>query len=289
MKRKVLIDCHAGLRDALALAIARNSQDMEIAGVTECYSEVPLSSDLPVSALTRTLGIDAETAAGSTAPILPRPSGPQPRRSRDTLPADGYAWDLIYRKSLASDGLTILALGPLTNLAAALFRYEDLPRYISKVIIGAGSSTWGDVSAFAERSVYEDARACQAVLQSGIPVEMVGLNAAAQLSVKQDMLEQKLKTRNNKFSRELLAHYAGKAAGGEAILLSAAAAAVLADPAVAEMIHYHVVVETASSSMYGRTVVDWRLYEESPKETAVAVSMDAPRFRELLFDAIDTI
>lgn len=289
MKHEVLIDCHAGLRDALALTIARNSQDLKITGVTECYDEASVSSDLPVAALTRKLGIDADAAAGSTAPILRRPSGPQPRRRRDSAPAEGYAWDLMYKKALASKELTILTLGPLTNLAVALFRYEDLPQYISKVVIGAGSSTWGDVSAFAERSVYEDARACQAVLQSGIPVEMVGLNAAAQLSVKQDLLERKLKARGSEFSQQLLAHYAGKAVGGEAILLSAAAAAALADNSVAEMINYHVVVETSSSSMYGRTVVDWRLYEDGSRETAVAVTIDEPRFHELLFGAIDSL
>jgi inosine-uridine nucleoside N-ribohydrolase len=82
--------------------------------------------------------------------------------------------------------LTIVALGPLTNIALALRKSPALKQEVSEIIVMGGSTAGGNESAAAEFNFFVDPDAARIVFESGIPITMVGLNAT-----RQTMLERK--------------------------------------------------------------------------------------------------
>jgi|GEM_PF-2546500 len=285
MKTLFVIDCHADGRDALGLLLASRTPALEIAAVTSCYCEGADLDTASLERLCRSLSIDAEIGAGSAVPVVykrssedsaPFPTAP----ARTTSPKQSYAWDLLYRQAKANPkGISILAFGPLTNIAIAIFKYEDFAASINQIIIGGGSSAYGDVTPFAESHAYQDAYAWRAVAQSGIPVTMVGLNAAQSIEPCADEVEALLPSLSGNCWAYPLKRWREKGLG---LPLDLAAAAVAASPETATLEHFHVAIETVSTAMYGRTLVDWRFYLPDEKETLVATAMHKDNVLNLL-------
>ena len=285
MKTLFVIDCHADGRDALGLLLASRTPTLQIAAVTSCYCEGVAPDTGELEKLCRLLSIDTEIGEGSAVPIVYKRSSedstPFPTAPAKTAPPkQSYAWDLLYRQAKACpEGISILAFGPLTNIAIAILKYEDFAASINQIIIGGGSFTYGDVTPFAESHAYQDAYAWQAVAQSGIPVTMVGLNAAQSVKLCADEVAALLPALAENCWVYPLKRWQEKGLG---LPLDLAAAAVAASPEAATLEHFHVAIETVSTAMYGRTLVDWRFYLPDEKETQVATAMRKDKILALL-------
>lgn len=109
-------------------------------------------------------------------------------------PFAGDAVQLIAETSEDSDGLRVLTLGPLTNLADALTRHPDLADRLESVYaMGGALFVPGNVrfggppdNAVAEWNIYVDPAAAQAVIDSGLPVRLVSLDGTSQVPVTQE-------------------------------------------------------------------------------------------------------
>ena len=307
MKTSFVIDAHADGRDALGLLLA--SRKLDICAVTACYAEGADLDATPLQQLCRSLAISTEVADGSAVPLVYKRSSedanPFPlAASRTMRPAHGYAWDMIYRQAKSHpEGISILAFGPLTNIAIAIFKYQDLAAMVKEIIIAGGSFSYGDVTPFAESHAYQDVYAWQAVAQSGIPVTMVGLNAAQ--SVTPTVTEVETLQPWNMEVEPMVAAAVSFADEVETLLpagdwwtaplkiwrekglglpLDLAAAAVAASPETATTEQFHVAIETVSTAMYGRTLVDWRFYNPDVKETKVVTAICKNKIRSLLIE-----
>jgi len=103
---------------------------------------------------------------------------PAPKRAPETK----KAWDAIYEEAVRRNGeLQLIAVGPLTNIAMAIMKYRDLPKYVSKITIMGGASSYGNITPAAEFNVYADPEAADMVFSSGIPVHMCGLDITMRL------------------------------------------------------------------------------------------------------------
>lgn len=192
MPRKILFDTDPGVDDAMALLFALNSSELEVVGVTTVYGnaqveqttrnalcvlEVAGRTDIPVaSGAARPLvrayrgkrsHIHGEDALGNT--FLPPPS---------TRPLDIAAAEFIVRTALAQPGeITLVAVGPLTNLALAA-RLE--PRVVSAVrqviVMGGAAFVPGRVSPVPDVNVDNDPEAAAIVFSAGWPLVMAGLD-----------------------------------------------------------------------------------------------------------------
>ncbi|MBM2849306.1 MAG: uridine nucleosidase [Anaerolineales bacterium] len=192
MPHKILFDTDPGVDDALALLFALRSPELEVVGVTTVYGnaqveqttrnalcvlEVAGRTDIPVAAgaarpLVRAYRgkrshIHGEDALGNT--FLPPPS---------TRPLDIAAAEFIIRTALAHPGeITLVAVGPLTNLALAA-RLE--PRVVSAVrqviVMGGAAFVPGRVSPVPDVNVDNDPEAAAIVFSAGWPLVMVGLD-----------------------------------------------------------------------------------------------------------------
>ncbi|TMC89756.1 MAG: hypothetical protein E6J10_00765 [Chloroflexi bacterium] len=180
-KHLVLLDTDIGddIDDALALALALRSPEIELQGVTTVFGDTRLRARL-AQHLLRVFGRDdIPVAAGISTPLqvrhrasgVPQAAILDPCELYNTSPYSGP--ELIVQKALAYPGrLTLVCIGPLTNVATALLIEPLLFMTIRSVVMMGGSSgiPWPDWN------VRSDVKAAQIVLAAGIPVTLMGLN-----------------------------------------------------------------------------------------------------------------
>jgi purine nucleosidase len=191
----ILIDTDPGIDDAMALLFLRARPEVRITAITTIYGNADIQSTTRnANYLVKRFGIDAPVIAGSAKPLqIERLTSPTHVHGRDGLgdvlslpgfeqaPAAERAHEHIVRTARSMPGqLSILALGPLTNLALALQLDPDIAALVRQVVVMGGAFGWGgrsgNVSPVAEANIRNDPHAANAVLAASWPVTMVGLD-----------------------------------------------------------------------------------------------------------------
>jgi inosine-uridine nucleoside N-ribohydrolase len=194
-KHPVLIDTDIGddIDDTLALALALQSPEIELQGVTTVFGNTQQRAHLAAHLLTVFGHQDIPVAAGVETPLQPRhrPSG-VPQASilddRTELPALSTLSgpELIVQTALTHHSdLILLCIGPLTNVATALRLEPHLFLAIRRIILMGGTSTFP----FPEWNMRSDVRAAQIVLGAGIPVTMIGWNVTTRCQLQEKDVE----------------------------------------------------------------------------------------------------
>jgi inosine-uridine nucleoside N-ribohydrolase len=204
MQRKVIIDCDPGIDDALALTLALFDPKLEVVAVTAVAGIVPAErATLNVQAIVERLDPPRYPRLGSAtaAEDVPYTDG-RYLHGPDGLGGAGLAVSKLARQhpaeKLISDeiraapgDITIICLGPLTNIARALAREPDLANLISRIVIRGGSvKAIGDVTPCAESNIYADPAAARAVFKSPITKTLIPLDVTDQVVWTLDLLEQ---------------------------------------------------------------------------------------------------
>ena len=197
---KVIIDTDPGTDDAIALIAALNSPEFEVMALTT----VAGNASLP-DATRNALGLlaclrrsDIPVYVGADTPLIGQfqfaenyhgPGGmttplPEPETSPGPVPAEQYIRDAV-RDS--GDDLTIIALGPLTNVALAILGEPDIKDLIKEIfVMGGAVEVGGNVTPYAEFNIYDDPRAANIVFDSGIPITLVGLDVCKRVAFGRD-------------------------------------------------------------------------------------------------------
>lgn len=194
---KVIIDTDPGTDDALALIMALNSPELDILGLTTVEGNATLADTTRNAlAVLEYMGrTDIPVYAGESTPLVGKfehayhihgPAGltvslPEPRLE----PAAGGAVDFIVETALALDGeLTVIALGPLTNIARALMRDERVASAIRLVpVMGGQGADAGNVTPYAEFNIWDDPHAANVVFESSVPTTLIGLDVCRRTAV----------------------------------------------------------------------------------------------------------
>lgn len=193
-KYLVLLDTDIGddIDDALALALALRSPEIELIGVTTVFGDTRLRARLAKHVLQVFERDDVPVAAGISTPMLVRhrPSGvPQAAlltSGGEQSISHRSGPELIIEKALAHPGrLTLLCIGPLTNVATALLKEARLFMAIRNIVMMGGSSS----IPFPEWNVRSDARAAQIVLSAGIPITLLGWNITTRCQMRAEDVE----------------------------------------------------------------------------------------------------
>src|SRR3989475_2849313 len=194
---RVVIDTDPGVDDALALLLAMRSPELKIEAITPVAGNVPLELSLPnalrmVEIAGRT---DIPVAAGAKTPLLRRlvtaayahgENGlggtvfPEPKIKPIAEPAAKFISQIV-RKYPGE--VTLITIGPLTNIATALTADAELAGMIKSLVMMGGSLSGGNITPAAEFNVYVDPEAARIVFQSGIPITMVGLDVTRKTSL----------------------------------------------------------------------------------------------------------
>jgi purine nucleosidase len=181
-KLPVFVDTDIGddIDDALALALVLQSPELALEGVSTVFGDTYQRARLAAYLLQVYGRTDIPVSAGCQVPlqVRHRPSGLSQAAVLDddsvgVLLNSSSGPDLLIRTALAHPGqLTLLCLGPLTNVAAALLQEPRLGPSLQRILLMGGASRLS----LPDWNVRSDARAAQIVLTASVPVTMIGWN-----------------------------------------------------------------------------------------------------------------
>jgi purine nucleosidase len=299
MSTTIILDCDPGIDDALAIAFAAGHPGIELAGITSVAGNVGLAkttanalavasfvgaADVPVTAgcaapLLRP-ALDAERVHGESGlggAVLPPPSGKA---------EDGHAIDFIIERTAAAPGeITLVATGPLTNIALAVRREPRLPQWVRDFVIMGGSAGRGNVNHAAEFNIWADPEAAAVVFGAGWTVRMIGLDvtlrARATAAVQARMRE--FGVLGSELLLPALARYADSHdTTGEPPVHDVCAVVSVAEPSVFTYTPASVQVETTGRLTSGMTVTDFS--SSVIPNALVATDIDADRFWAMVLE-----
>jgi purine nucleosidase len=307
--RPIILDGDPGVDDAVAWLLALASPaEVQVLGVCSVHGNVPLALTSHnagvILALAGEAGRLVPHYAGADRPLvrelmtaaavhgdsgLPAADLPAPLREPEALHA---ALFMIGAVRAQPREVTLIATGPLTNVALAFRLAPDLPALVREVVWMGGSTAHGNRTPAAEFNALADPHAAHVVLSSGAPVRMVGLNLTMQSIATPDRLDalRALGNRAGAVCAEFLTYYAGHyraryGLNGGALHDPVAVAAVIR-PKLFTFRPMRVQVETQEGLNFGRTVCDLYGQPEPTDRVQVGMELDEPAFFALLLERV---
>jgi purine nucleosidase len=298
MTTTVVLDCDPGIDDALAIAFAAGHPEIELAGITTVAGNVELAKTTANAlAVASFAGVaDVPVTAGCAGPLLRQARAAGHVHGESGLggavlpapphgPRDGHAVDFIIERAAAAPGeVTLVATGPLTNVALAVRREPRLPGWVRDFVIMGGSAGRGNVNHAAEFNMWADPEAAAMVFAAGWTVRMIGLDvtlrARATASVQERM--RSLGALGSTLLLPALALYADShnTAAGEPPVHDVCAVVSVAEPSVFSYTPALVQVETTGALTSGMTVTDFSA--SASTNALVATDIDVDRFWDLV-------
>jgi inosine-uridine nucleoside N-ribohydrolase len=302
---EIVLDCDPGHDDAIALLLALASPELRLLGVTTVAGNQTLEKTTAnaIRVLDHLGRHDVPVHAGAPRPLVRelRPAaavhgdsgldGPElPPASRP--PADGHAIDWIADTALARPHpITLVATGPLTNLALLLARHPEVGPRLERIVLMGGSIGEGNVTPAAEFNIWADPEAAARVFASGVELTMAGLDVTHRaLMTAREARALRDAGRAGRLVAELFDFYSrfhAERYGWDGVPVhDAVAVAHVIDGELLVTERCAVAVDTGAELSRGRTYVDrWRTTSWSPN-CQVAIGIEAERFLELLVTRI---
>ncbi|MEJ2857063.1 MULTISPECIES: nucleoside hydrolase [unclassified Saccharothrix] len=304
----LIIDTDPGVDDALALAVAVASPEVELLGVTTVFGNVGLDKTTRNALRLMTLlgRDDIPVAVGAERPLV----HPQPHVSRahgadglsgfaDTLPEATAKTDPRDAVTLMKDLLeasdepvTIVPIGPLTNIALLLAAHPRLKERIARLVVMGGGIRGGNITAAAEFNLWCDPEAARRVLvEERVPTTLVTMDLTKRCAVSAEWLQRvgessEIGAKLVGLTPDYLAAYRRFLGWDGMAVHDAVAVAEAVRPGILATERFPVEVECAFGPGRGGLLVDERL--ETPKDIGVdiAVDTDLDALRGFLFERL---
>ena len=216
-----MIDCDVGVDDALALILAFHSPELDVKAVTGVNGNVPLKQVF--ENIQKILSLIQPKnkpliAKGADQPLKGKPIYAHSVHGQDGLGGakinrkKGKEWwqfyagpgdELITKMARQyPDEMTLIAIGPLTNLALAIQKDPEGMRKLKEIVIMGGAvRTGGNITSYAEFNIFSDSLAAKMVLGSKLSITLVPLDVTHQVSLTSQWMEERVTPINNSFSK----------------------------------------------------------------------------------------
>jgi purine nucleosidase len=319
--KKIIFDTDPGTDDAMALTLALNSPELDVRAITVVPGNVTAAQGLENALRMVSLAnrCDIPIAAGAQHPLFQRLITAEFWHGKNglaniELPASKCKADSRYGPDLiiqmvhaAPHEITLVPVGPLTNIALALERDPSIVPLVKEVILMGGGISGGNVNAAAEANIYNDPEAAQIVFQAGWPLTMVGLDVGDKTLLTQKYLGQIAQTHGpmNDFMYSVvkfLVDLSVKYGSAGTPMYDPLAVGVAIDASLVKAPEMHVDVETHGQFTRGETVANRhnaiernvlhgdRYIIEGLEQVApnakVCVDVDADRFLQMFVSRI---
>lgn len=319
--RRVIIDTDPGTDDAMAILLALNSPELKVEAITVVPGNVTarqgLENALKIASLAHRC--DIPVAGGAQRPLnqplvtaefwhgkngLANIELPPSQCSADSRFGPDLIIEMIHKYP---HQITLLPIGPETNIALAVSKDPSIVPLVKEVIIMGGSISGGNVNASAEANIYGDPEAAQIVFNAGWPITMVGLDVGNKTLMTTSLLAQLAKQHGAQTDfvagilRFLIALSARYGVDGTQ-MYDPLAIGVAIDPTLVKREAMRVDVETRGEFTRGETVANrtnsferhaphdghlWIASVDTVKPNVqVSTEVDAPRFLQMLIQRI---
>ncbi len=296
--KSVILDVDTGIDDSMAIAYAVHSPELDVLGITTVFGNITVEEAtrntlVVLDQLERPLPV----YPGEAKPLQRDYTKPFARhihgadgignqyREPSTRQAESLSGsEFIVQQIMANPGeITVIAVGPLTNIARALQLEPNIAQHIARLIVMNGAVTVpGNVTPYAEANTYSDPDAAALVFSSGMPVTLVGLDVTMQTLLTAAHLEQwrSLNTNLATFLADMtdfyMEAYKGVITSGRGCALhDPLAVGVAIDPTFVRTESYAVHVECTDQDSLGKTT---GVHASQAPHIDVALDVDADRF-----------
>lgn len=304
MKRNIILDCDPGHDDAVAILLAGKNPNINLLGISVVAGNQTIEKTARNALNVATyLGINIPICIGCEFPMV---------RERVICAAihgesglDGFEFpdygdkfdkrhgvQLIIDSVMNNEKVTIVATGPLTNVAMAIKMEPKILEKVDEIVIMGGSIDNGNTSPAAEFNIMCDPEAAHVVFTSGVTVKMVGLNVTRKVIVDDEVISRMEKI-NNKASdmfvklmrvfNENQRKTFGVSAGP---LHDPATIASIIDGNLIKFEKMNVVIDISHGPSYGRTNCDVFDYLHAPHNAYVAMDIDVKKYWDIIEQGI---
>ena len=302
-KQPMLLDCDTGVDDAVAILLAKHLKNLELVAVTTVAGNVELehTTENTLRMLEFAGMGQIPVYRGAAKPLfcelysahhvhgqngLNNMELPPAKRQAEAMPA----WDAIYEYAKKYKGeLTIVAIGPLTNLALAIAKYKELPKLLKRIVLMGGSATGGNVTPAAEFNIYVDPEAADMVFTCGADVTMCGLDMTMAAYFTAEELDElaALGSKQAVFARDVLQHMLTfyRAYGLNGVAFHDPATVLYADDDTCfQTERVGIRVETKGKLTRGKTVTDLYSDKQMEHNANIVIGVDRAVFLRRVFE-----
>ena len=305
MPTPIILDCDPGHDDALAMILASCNPAIDLRGITTVSGNGAIDKVTLNARRVATLAkINVPIAEGAGKSILGAFESatdihgesaldganlPEPKVPLEAM----HAVDLMAKLIKGSEEeMTIVATGPLTNVALFLKMYPELRNRIKEIVFMGGSASRGNRTPYAEFNIWMDPEAADVVLRSGIPTTMCGLDVTHQALVTKEVFA-RIEALGTPLATTVIGVLKFFAKTYDEVfempdppLHDPVAVALLMDRNVVRSKFTNVQVELNGVLTRGATVVDIYNREGFAPNCTVALDLDAQKFWDLMIDAL---
>ncbi len=298
--RKVILDVDTGVDDALAIIYGIESKQIDFLGITTVSGNVPVQmTTLNTLKVLQLIGCeDIKVYPGALRPIVREPEYEYHVHGTDGIgnaldyvevtqeAAEMFGADFIIDQAKKRPGeITLIMVGPLTNLALALRKEPRVAEWLKEVIIMGGlvsEAGQGNKLPNAEFNIFADAEAAKIVFHSEIKLTQVSLDVTSKTYLTKEDIELLKGTKYYDFvmeSTEVYREYSERLYGrNQASLHDPLTIGYFLDPTYLNIEKHFVEIETQSPLNYGQTICDFKgLWGKEPNVN-VSLGADSKRF-----------
>lgn len=295
MPLPIILDTDPGIDDAVAIAAALFEPCLNIKLITTVAGNVSVER-------TTENALQLLNFWNSSIPIAKGASTPLVRKARNAEDIHGISgmdgFDFKKKHKLkpvvysaceaifntitkCSKPITLVSIGPLTNIALLLNQYPECKSRIEKIVIMGGSSARGNFIPTGEFNITIDPEAASSVFNSGLEIIMCGLDVTHQATLDSEYLKILSNINNTgKMLYSLLKNYRSGSINKSICVHDLCAIAYLIHPEIFDTQKCFVTVETQGVWTSGTTVVDLENFFNRPSNARVALKLDVQKFRQ---------
>lgn len=299
-KEKIIIDTDPGIDDAVAIIFAMHSKKLNLELITTVAGNVSVEKTTN-NALKIVDEYDAKipVAKGCDAPLINQletcesvhgdsgMDGYDFKNPHSTITSNNAVNEIYKRLKESIEPLTIVAIGPLTNIAIILSLYKDIKHKIKRIVLMGGAINRGNASPSAEFNFYVDPEAAKIVLNSNLDIHVVPLEIGMKALVYSSDIE-KIKSLNKTglIFYSMFKHYRGGSLSTGLKMYDPTVITYLEKPGMFKTQKVFMDVETTKTYVYGHSIVDLRNKLKKEPNVTICVDIDEKEFSKWFYESI---
>lgn len=291
-RRPIIIDTDPGIDDAVAIAIALNSEELDVKLISTVAGNVDVEKTTRNALkLVTFLGKETPVAKGADRPLLKELETASDVHGESGM--DGYEFPESQNKELSihavealkkyilasPEKITLVPIAALTNIALLFTMYPEVKENIEEIVMMGGTLSRGNTNSIAEFNTYVDPHAAQMVFQAGVPITMVGLDVT-DTAVLTSVENEQIKTygKVGEMFYALFQHYRGGSLKSGLKMHDVCAIAYLLQPEMfkTQLTHAEIQLEGPAA---GAVITDLKMNYHTTTNVSVCLEIDVEKFR----------